>query len=74
MTRSKEPRGGIESLAAAGRTQPLCMGRLLYQLSHWAPQNLALRFIICAHDVFCSTHMFLKHEWEYLRVLHLEMK
>ncbi len=30
----KGPHGGIELRAAAARTQPLCMGRPLYQMSH----------------------------------------
>ncbi len=32
--------GGIEPRSAVARTQPLYMGRLLYRLSHRAPQKL----------------------------------
>ncbi len=34
MTWSKRPQSGIEPKATAGRTQPLCMGRLFYQLNY----------------------------------------
>ena len=36
---AKGPRPGLESRAAAVRTKPLCMGRLLYPLSWMAPRE-----------------------------------
>ncbi len=31
---------GVKPVAAAARTQPLYLGRLLYQLSHWVAQMI----------------------------------
>ncbi len=45
MTCSKGPQGGIEPVATAARTRPLCMGRLLFRLTYRAPQLCALIYV-----------------------------
>ncbi len=40
MTSSKGPQGGIEPRFAAARTQPLCIGRPLHQLSYQGTNSL----------------------------------